>query len=57
MTAKAGRPRQYPDELRARVRELAAEKSQHAIARELGISQNFVWKILRESAREPEPAT
>lgn len=42
-----------PDELRARVRALAGSKSQGAIARELGVSQNFVWRALKEGADEP----
>jgi biotin operon repressor len=54
--ATAGRPRTHSDELRARVRDLSATKSQQAIARELGVSQNFVWKTLREVERELEPA-
>ena len=37
----------YSDEFRARVREMAATKSQGAVARELGISQSLVWKILK----------
>lgn len=56
MSERRGRRRAHPDELRARVRELAATKSQGAIARELGVSQNLVWKILREEHNGTEPA-
>lgn len=55
MSERRGRRRAHPDELRARVRDLAATKSQGAIARELGVSQNLVWKILREARNGAEP--
>lgn len=48
--------RANPDEFRARVWGLAGTMSQGAIARELGVSQNLVWKILREKPDEPQPA-
>ncbi len=42
--------RSDPDEFRARVWDLAGTMSQGAIARKLGISQNLVWRLLKEKA-------